>query len=505
MGEIRPWVQFADEAVALEHLEARGARAACALGGCGIGAGDVVAILLRNEPAFIEALTCIRCLESQRVLIPWHLTAREIREIVAAVRPAALIVHRDLLPRVTDSGGGPPGTRIAVVETHPELRRVYELPAEEPLPPYPELQCWDTLIAGATGALSVPTRTIQAISITSGSTGRPKIIRWEGAQHWVQWAEARTERRPPITTSLVTAPLYHGGQYGAFSHAYHRRANLILMPKFDAERFLQAVERHRVNHAYLVPTMFVRLLKLPRRVRERYDLSSLDYVLHTGAPCAQAIKRQMIDWWGPVIWEAYGCSEVSVISACSSEDWLKKPGTVGRPVRSVVILDDQGRACAAGQTGQICVSTTGMPRLSYQNQPTKRYRIHDGEFIPTGDLGHLDVDGDLFVRGRADDLINTGRVKVHPVEIENVMLRDPRVLDCIVHPVPDAEFGQVIAAVVQVSDAAAHIETELRAFLAGQISEHKIPVRMRIQTDSLRTETGKLKRQTLASSPIAVI
>lgn len=315
-------VYFAERAVALDELRERGARAAQALAADGLGTGDVAAVLLRNEPAFVEAQTCLRCLDAVLVLIPWHLTAEEIRPILEAVQPRLLIVHADLVARVFETAARLPGMRLVVVDTPAVLVPIDGVPSHPTWPRLARVSHWEALIATASGPLPIPARTLQAITLTSGSTGAPKVIRWEGEQRWIQWAERRTQGRPPIRSSIVTAPLYHGGQYGVFSQACHRQADQVILPRFEAEAFLSVVERHRINHAYLVPAMFVRLLKLPRKVRQRYDVSSLNHILQTGAPCAADIKRQMIDWLGPVIWEAYGSSETSTIASCSSQEWL---------------------------------------------------------------------------------------------------------------------------------------------------------------------------------------
>lgn len=314
----------------------------------------------------------------------------------------------------------------------------------------------------------------------------------------MRWAEERTVNRPAIRRSIVTAPLYNAGQYGVFSQACHHSADQIIMPRFDAEAFLQAVERYRVNHAYLVPAMFVRLLRLPPSVRHRYDVSSLNYVLQTGAHCPPDIKRRMIEWLGPVIWEAYGSSETSTIAACSSEEWLNKPGSVGKPVRHVVIIDERGQRCPPATRGRIYVDVSAMPGISYQNATVVRQSIDGVEFISMGDVGFLDEDGYLFVCGRVDDLINNGRLKVYPEEVENAIIQHPAVLDCVVFGIPDEVYGQAIAAVVEMTDATLDIDREMRRFLKDRISEHKTPVAIHRAAGPLRRETGKFNRAQLA-------
>lgn len=491
-------VYFADRVVRLDALRARGARAAAALAAQGIGAGDVIALVLRNEPAYVEVLTCLRCLGATMVQIPWHLTAREMRPILAAVRPRLAIVHADLLARVQEAAAPLRSPPIAVLATPPAVAHACALPASGPVPDAANLLDWEALIAAAAAPLAMPTRSIPAIAVTSGSTGAPKIIRRTGEQRWLQWAEARTGNRPAIRCSIVTAPLYNAGQYGVFNQACHHGADQVIMPRFEAEAFLQAVERHRVNHAYLVPAMFVRLLKLPQPVRRRYDLSSLTYVLQTGAACPPAVKRQMIEWLGPVIWEAYGSSETSTIAACSSAEWLARPTRVGKPNRRVVILDDDGNIRPPHETGRIYVDVTDLPRISYENATLMQRHLEGRDYLSMGDVGALDDDGYLAVRGRIDDLINNGRLKVYPEEIEHAMLQHPQVLDCVAFAIPDEIYGQAIAALVQPADAMLDIERDLRPFLSERLSGHKIPVVIGRAEGPLRRESGKTCRAQLA-------
>lgn len=491
-------VHYGEEQFALEALVAGGTRAAQALAREGFGPGDVVALVLRNAPVYVEALTCLRCLDAVLVLVPWHLTARELQPIFAAVAPRLILVHADLLGPVAAANQAAPAARLVVVDTPAQIVAAFGLAAAPVAAPPADALHWAALTAGSGTGLPVPARTLQAIAVSSGSTGAAKIIRRDGRQRWRQWAAQCTEAWPAVRRSIVTAPLYHTGQYGVFSQACQRQAEVVLLPRFEPQAFLAAVERHRINHAYLGPPMFVQLLRLPPAVRERYDVSSLDYVVQTGAPCAPAIKRQMIDWLGPVIWEVYGASECSLIAACSSHEWLARPGTVGRPLRGVVILDEQGRPCPAGQDGEIFVDISDMPALRYQNATVRRRDLDGTEFVSMGDRGRLDADGTLAVTGRTDEVINNGRLKVYPEEIEHALLRHPHVLDCVVFAIPDAVYGQAVAAAVTVTDPDADLEAELRTGLRGELSEHKIPVRIWTRTEPLRLGAGKVNRQALA-------
>lgn len=496
-------LHFAGRRLLLADLYARGARAARSLADNGIGRGDVIALVLRNEPAFVEAITCLRCLDAVLVLVPWHLTVAELHQIFGAVQPRVIIAHADLIEHVQSGAAGLTGVRFAVIETPVEVAQAFGLPACTPLPERADTWRWQDLIEKSGDGLPVPARTLQAIAVSSGSTGRPKIIRRDGVQRWRQWASHCTQAWPSIRRSIVTAPLYHTGQYGVFSQACHLGADQVLLPRFEPEAFLQAVERHRINHAYLGPPMFVQLLRLAPDVRQRYDVSSLNYLVQTGAPCAPDIKRQMIDWLGPIIWEVYGASECSLIAASSSQEWLKRPGTVGRPLRPVAVFDDRGTPCPPGETGELYVDMSDMPGLRYQNAAVRRRTIEATELVSVGDRGRLDADGYLYVTGRVDEIINNGRLKVYPEEIEHVILRHPRVHDCVVFAIPDAVYGQAVAAAVTIRDRDLYLAAELRRWLAGELSEHKIPVRIWCQSEPLRLGAGKVNRQALAERLLA--
>lgn len=496
-------VQFGSRRLSLAELHERGARAACSLRRAGIGPGDVIAVVLYNEPVFLEAITCLRCLDAVLVLVPWHLTTAELQQIFAATEPRLVIAHAHFAAQVRAASTGLAGMRMAVVETPRETIEAFNLDARIPVPTAEDALCWQDLVEEGGDGLPIPTRSLRAIAVSSGSTGRPKIIRRDGVQHWRQWASRCTRGWPAIRCSIVTAPLYHTGQYGVFSQACQLGADQVILPRFDPQAFLEAVERHRANHAYLGPPMFVQLLRLPAALRQRYDVGSLDCLVQTGAPCAPDIKRQMIDWFGPVIREVYGASECSLIAASSSQEWLSHPGTVGKPLRRIVILDDAGAPCPAGEDGEIYIELSDQPGLRYQNAQIRRRTIGPTDFVSVGDRGWLDAQGYLYLSGRIDEVINNGRLKVYPEEIEQLILSHPAIEDCVVFPIPDPVYGQAIAAAVTIAAGHTLREADLCVWLAGRMSEHKLPVRIWCETQPLRASAGKVNRQALAERLLA--
>jgi long-chain acyl-CoA synthetase len=270
---------------------------------------------------------------------------------------------------------------------------------------------------------------------------------------------------------------------------------LVLMPRFDAEEFLALVERHRIDTTFIVPTMMVRLLQLPEAVRRRYDLSSLRQATHAAAPCPPEIKRAMIEWWGPVLHEFYGATDLGAPSACDSHQWLRKPGTVGPPIDGAVvrIIGDDGRECPPGVPGEI-FAACALPDFTYHNRDHERREVERAGLISVGDVGWLDADGWLFLCDRKRDMVISGGVNIYPAEIEAVLIGVPGVLDCAVFGIPDAEYGEALCAAVRAAPGTT--EAALRAALRVQLADYKLPRVFEFHDELPRDDSGKLlKRQ----------
>jgi len=272
------------------------------------------------------------------------------------------------------------------------------------------------------------------------------------------------------------------------------------MENFDPEEFLALIERHRVTHVQVVPTMFVRLLKLPAEVRARYDVSSLRCCFHAAAPCPVEIKRQMLDWLGPIVHEYYAGSEGNGLTWIGPEDWLAHPGSVGRAVLGELhILREDGAAAAPGETGMIYFANG--PAFEYHNDPDKTAEARSAAGWTTlGDVGHLDADGYLYLTDRKAFMIISGGVNVYPQEVENVLITHPKVADVAVFGVPDADFGEAVKAVVQPvnwADADANTAEELIAFCRSALSPIKCPKSIDFDPELPRMPTGKLFKRLL--------
>ena len=303
----------------------------------------------------------------------------------------------------------------------------------------------------------------------------------------------------PGVRTLMPGPLYHSAPNSFALRAARVAECVVLMPRFDPEAFLALVERHRVDTLFMVPTMFVRLLKLPEAARRRHDLSSLRFVMHAAAPCPPDVKRAMIDWWGPIVHEFYGATESGAVTVASSEEWLARPGTVGRAVPGAVISiqDDAGSELPAGEIGEVFTRIGYQPDFTYNNQPERRAEIDRNGLITCGDMGYLDRDGYLFLCDRKRDMVISGGVNIYPAEIEAALIALPGVRDCAVFGIPDDEFGEQLMAFVEPEPGAALTTEAVRAHLAARIAGYKVPRNIEIRHGLPREDSGKIFKRRL--------
>jgi long-chain acyl-CoA synthetase len=300
--------------------------------------------------------------------------------------------------------------------------------------------------------------------------------------------------------SLVTGPLYHAAPL-AFSLglplAYG--VTVVLMDDWEAEETLKLIERHRVTHTHMVPTMFHRLLSLPEMTRRRYDVSSLRLVWHGAAPCPVPVKQGLLDWLGPVVWEYYGATE-GLTTIVTPHEWLARPGTVGRPEDDqIIVLDDNGDPMPPGVPGTIYIKAPDEGRFVYHGDDEKTSKAYRGDHYTLGDIGFLDEDGWLFLTDRSADLIISGGVNIYPAEVEAVLLGHPAVADVAVIGVPDEEWGEQVKAVVELHHTYSPREElvdELVAFARTHLAAYKSPRSVDFVDRLPRADNGKLyKRQ----------
>jgi acyl-CoA synthetase (AMP-forming)/AMP-acid ligase II len=342
---------------------------------------------------------------------------------------------------------------------------------------------------------------------SSGTTGRPKGVRNAKPGAALGTVSELFRRRVALhgldgaMVYLSTAPLYHSAPLRYNAMAHRLGGTSVVMEKFDAEQSLALIERFRVTHSQWVPTMLVRLLRLPEDVRARYDLSSHRYAIHAAAPCPEHVKRALIDWWGPIVHEYYSGTEGNGQTAISTAEWLAHPGSVGRAILGTLhIVDSHGREVAPGETGTVYFE--GGPQFEYYKDPAKTLASRTSEGWSTlGDIGHVDSDGYLYLTDRAAHMIITGGVNVYPQEVENVLVGHPLVADAAVFGVPDEEFGEQVAAAVELIEGTSGtpaLESELVAHCRARLAHLKCPRSIAFHDKLPRHETGKLYKRMLA-------
>jgi long-chain acyl-CoA synthetase len=303
----------------------------------------------------------------------------------------------------------------------------------------------------------------------------------------------------PGERTVIPAPMYHAAPNVYALASAIRGMDMTIMTRFDAEQFLEIVDRHRVTVVQMVPTMFVRLLALGEEARSRYELSSLRSVVHAAAPCPPEVKRAMIDWLGPIVDEYYGSTETGPVVFCGSEEWLSHPGTVGRPIEgaAVKIFDGEGREVPQGESGEVYVWLDVWPDFTYEHDEAKRRSVERDGLVSCGDIGYLDADGYLYLNDRRSDMVISGGVNIYPAEIEACLLSLEGVRDCAVFGIPDEEFGETLAAHVEPQAGAQLSAEEVRDHVRTKLAAYKTPRVVEFSDALPREDTGKIFKRRL--------
>lgn len=490
-----------DRKTSLEGLWQRGARLASALRERGVEEDSAVALLLRNDLPFLEAMIATSILGAYAVPINWHLAPDEIDYILRDSGAKALIAHADLYRPV--SHVVPDDVPVLVAQTPPDIRAAYaiatgscDVPASAP--------DYDTVIASAQ-PLQDQSRIGSRGSIvyTSGTTGRPKGVRRfalppDEARKFSLLSQQWFDLQPGVRT-VMAGPMYHSAPNTYTRSVLNSGGSIALMPRFDAEGLLALIEQDRITHIHLVPTMMVRLLRLPQDVRRRYDLSSLEFVVHGAAPCSLETKQAMIDWFGPVLHEYYAATETGMVTRASTQEWMDRPGTLGRawPGREIRIYAETGEQLGPNQVGEIYVGLQGVPNFTYQNAESQRLEIGRDGLVTNGDVGYLDSDGYLFLVDRKKDIVISGGVNIYPAEVECALIEHVGVADCAVVGIPDEEFGEKLLAFIKPSPNARPSQEEIVAFLRGKLAGLKVPKDYVFMDELPRDDSGKLMKRKL--------
>ncbi|MDR3497800.1 MAG: AMP-binding protein [Parvibaculum sp.] len=480
------------ETVTFKELDERSNQLAHLFRAAGLKAGDSIAIFMDNNVRYFEI-----CWAAQRAglyftAISSRLTAGEIAYIAADCGArmfftskaletvAAELISGNHLPKVERKfmvGGTIPG-----YESYEDAR------AKFPTTPIADQ-------AAGTDML-----------YSSGTTGRPKGVKHPLTGGAFDEATALMGLAAILygmddkTIYLSPAPLYHAAPLRWSMSAQRLGGTVVVMEHFDAEEALKLIQKYKVTHSQWVPTMFVRMLKMPEEVRKKYDVSSLKVAIHAAAPCPVPVKEQMIAWWGPVIYEYYAGSEGNGFTALNSEEWLAHKGSVGKPLNAIAhICDDEGNELPVGEAGTIYFESDA--KFEYHNDPKKtqesRHPAHPN-WSTLGDIGKVDAEGYLYLTDRKAFMIISGGVNIYPQEAENLLVMHPKVADVAVIGVPNEDFGEEVKAVVQPvdwKDAGPAFEAELLEFCKSQLSAIKCPRSIDFEEELPRHPTGKLYKR----------
>jgi long-chain acyl-CoA synthetase len=462
-------------------------RTAGALVAAGLEQGDVIAIVAPNCAEYLAAHLAGLAAGLYVVPVNWHLAEGEIAYILANCGAKAVFTHQQLGPR-----------RLATIARFNARAAVAfgNVTGFEPLERF-----------AAAGLRPVDRPRGRVLAYTSATTGTPKAVRvpLEGAgralARIVAWHHSLGIELEASNVHLCSSMLYHSAPLDGAVTALEMGHVVALLDGWDAEALLRSIDERRVTTTFMVPTMFVRLLKLPEQIRRRYSAKSLAVVIHGGAPCPPDVKRRMLDWWGPIIWESYGASEVQGCIV-SPQDWLARPGTVGKPIAGskVMILGADGRELGPREIGSIYLTPHTGDRFEYLGDAAKTAACRRGDFVTVGDRGYVDEQGYLYLVGRDSELIISSGMNIYPAEIEQVLLDHPAVTDCAVVGAPHALCGEVPEAHVQLAPGirgCAQLTDELLRFLAERLSPMKLPRRIEYDAALPRDPNGKLLRRHL--------
>jgi long-chain acyl-CoA synthetase len=469
-------------------------RLANVLRGSGLQPGDHVAIFMTNVPEYFEVVWAARRAGYFYTAVSWHLTPGEVRYMLENSESKALIVSADLADVAEQAAADLPRLTLRLLAGADAVRPGWDDYAA-------------TVAKAGTDPLG-PELEGQAMLYSSGTTGRPKGIvhtkidtgrRFGDVAGDILWVNRYGLDESTVT--LNVGPLYHAAPLVSAMSTHRHGGTVLLPPKFDAEQTLRAIEQYRVTYAQFVPTMFIRLLRLPGEVRRRYDVSSLRAVAHSAAPCPVEVKRRMIEWFGPVINEYYSATEAAGHVSISSREWLEHPGSVGRVVPgSVAITGESGRELPPGEDGIIWF-TRPANKFSYHNDPDKSASMfNDQGWARMGDIGHLDDDGYLFITGRSDHTIISGGVNIYPREIEDLLIGHPAVDDVAVIGVPDDEYGEAVKAVVTLRDGYAGgdgLERDIIDWTRARLAHYKCPRSVTFVGSLPRSVAGKMMKHRL--------
>ena len=480
------------EVLTYRRLNEDSIRLARYLRSVGLKRGDALAINLENRLEFFVATWAALRSGLYLVTVNQFLPSHDVAYIVADCGAKALITS-ERLSKVA-------GELLPLIEQCPHRLIIGG-----------ELAGWESYEAAIEGQSIEPLddeRQGEHMPYSSGTTGKPKGIRRElGERHISEGPEFLESFLSygfdQDAIYLSPAPLYHAAPFAFTNRTHVLGGTVIMMPRFDAEESLRLIEQYKVTHSQWVPTMFIRMLKLEEDKRAAYDLSTHKVAIHAAAPCPIEVKRQMIEWWGPILQEYYAASERNGSTRINSEEWLRKPGSVGKAVMGTIhVCDDDGKVLGVGEDGVIYFERESIV-FTYHNDPERTREAqhpHHPNWSTMGDVGHLDEVGYLYLTDRKTFMIISGGVNIYPQMIEDALCLHPMVHDVAVIGVPNPDFGEEVKAIVQTAEGVTHdeeVRTELMDFARERLASYMIPRSIDFRDELPRLPTGKLYKKQL--------
>ncbi|MCP4436338.1 MAG: AMP-binding protein [Actinomycetia bacterium] len=483
------------------ELDDRVNRAVEALRGLGLETHDTVALMSGNRREFFEVF--VAAANGGWIVVPvnWHWVAEELAYVSGNAGAKVVLVDDRFLD--------------VAIEARADERtgdvRAWVVLGTPPGADLPEgFISYEELLAAASGEAPQDTSMGGPMFYTSGTTGFPKGVKSTLATTGIPSEVLELISQsftgmlglPADGTSLLIGPAYHSAQWVFSVFPLLSGSTIVMRHRFDAQETLDLIDEHGVTNIHLVPTQMIRMLQLSEESRAGFDGSSLTTVFHGAAPCPDHVKRDMLDWWGPVVSEYYGGTEGGFLSLITGEEWLEKPGSLGKPVDNITIqvLDDDGNECAPGTPGQIWFRNEMGTDFSYHDDDEKTAAAHREGFGTLGDVGYIDDDGYLFLSDRKIDMIISGGVNIYPAEIEHVLHDHPAVSDVAVFGVPHDEMGENVAAALELApgtEGTDELRSELISYCREHLAGYKSPKLIEFHDELPRTMTGKLLKREL--------
>lgn len=452
----------------------------------GIGEGDAVAVVTKNRPEFAETLCATTRAGIRLTPINFHLKAEEIGYILDNCEAKAVVADANLGEPVQEAPQWAPDLQL-------------------------KLAVGGTIAGYQDYAEAISKRDGNDIQnpvlgnnmlYTSGTTGRPKgVHRKDRTPIAPQWGDAPSAYTPGVDRELLTGPCYHAAPLLInIIHPLWSGVGIVMMDRWDAEETLRLIDAYDITHTHMVATMFHRLLDLPDEIKDKYDISSMKFLIHGAAPTPVHVKQAMIEWFGPIIWEYYAATEGGGGFLVGSEEWLTKPGTVGKPGPEFdnKILDDNGREVGVGEVGTIYMRAPDSGRFEYFKDKAKTGSSYRGDYFTLGDMGYFDADGYLFLTGRSAELIISGGVNIYPQEVDSELHKHPAVFDVCTIGVPNDEWGEEVKSVVQLEPdikPSPELTEDLIEWARDRLANFKCPRSIDYAVELPRSAAGKIQRK----------